>query len=859
MPSSKEYNHSENEEEEKESNLSTEDTQQTAIVSSTQMDKALQRPGTSDESLTDIPSELAILPLRGVVVYPLTALPITVGRPRSVRLVDDAVLGQRLIGLVAAKDPEVEELGPDDVYTVGTAALVHRLRKAPEGTAILLVQGLERIKIRQFTQIEPYLKAQVEVAPDAVEDTVEVEALMRNIVELFRRLVALVPHIPDELVMMALNVDDPRQLAYAIATYMRMDLADAQEVLEIDEVKEKLRKLMVTLNRELEVLELGKKIQTEAQTEMTKVQREYFLREQLKAIKRELGEEDEQTMEIEELRQKIEAAGMPEEAEKEAKRELDRLSKLPSAAAEYSVIRTYLDWLVNLPWNKGTEDNLDIARARQVLDEDHYDLEDIKERILEYLAVRKLRLERKEEEEEEPADYIRMEREGVILCFIGPPGTGKTSLGRSIARALGRKFVRQSLGGVRDEAEIRGHRRTYIGALPGRIIQALRRVESRNPIFMLDEIDKVGQDWRGDPSSALLEVLDPEQNRDFRDHYLDVPFDLSQVMFITTGNVLETIPPPLRDRMEILRLSGYTEEEKIKIAQQYLIPRQIRENSLLPEEIEFSAGAIRKVIRDYTREAGVRNLERELGSICRKVATKVAEGEEGVKTLIAEEEVGEFLGKPKYFFEVAERTEIPGVATGVAWTPTGGDILFIEATKMPGKKGFTLTGQLGDVMKESAQAALSYVRSKVKELGIAEDFFENNDIHLHVPAGSIPKDGPSAGVTMATALASLLLNKPVKSTVSMTGEITLRGQVLPVGGIKEKILAAHRAGLKTVILPKRNEPDLEDVPKDVKKVMKFILADQVDQVIEAALADRQSEPGTSKREEGRGDAHQTEG
>jgi len=521
------------------------------------------------------------------------------------------------------------------------------------------------------------------------------------------------------------------------------------------------------------------------------------------------------------------------------------------------VIRTYLDWLVNLPWSKSTEDNLDIARARRVLDEDHYDLDDIKERIMEYLAVRKLRLERKNEEEgkeeeeeekkekeKEPADLIRSEREGVILCFIGPPGTGKTSLGRSIARALGRKFVRQSLGGVRDEAEIRGHRRTYIGAMPGRIIQALRRVESRNPIFMLDEIDKVGQDWRGDPSSALLEVLDPEQNRDFRDHYLDVPFDLSQVMFITTGNILDTIPHALRDRMEILRLSGYTEEEKIKIAQQYLIPRQIRENSLLPEEIEFNEGAIRKVIRDYTREAGVRNLERELGSICRKVATKVAEGEEGVKTLIAEEKVAEFLGKPKYFFEAAERTEIPGVATAVAWTPTGGDILFIEATRMPGKKGFTLTGQLGDVMKESAQAALSYVRSKAEELGINGDFFEQTDIHLHVPAGSIPKDGPSAGVTIATALASLLLDRPVRADVGMTGEITLRGQVLPVGGIKEKILAAHRVGLKTVILPLRNEPDLDDVPEDIKEEMTFILADKVDQVFTAALADRR-EPETS--------------
>jgi len=833
------------------SGSSTEVAQKTTLAPSTREDPKLEDKRARDESLMDIPREMAILPLRGVVVYPLTALPLTVGRPRSIRLVDDAVLGKRIIGLVAAKDPEKEDPGPDDVYMVGTAALVHRLRKAPEGTVVLLVQGLERIKIREFTQLEPYLKAKVEVAPDIVEETMEVEALMRNIVELFRRLVSLVPHIPDELVMLALNVDDPRQLVYAIATYIRMDLADAQEVLEIDEVKEKLRKLMIILSRELEVLELGKKIQTEAQSEMQKVQREYFLREQLKAIKRELGEEDEQAMEIEELRQKIEAAGMPEEAEKEAKRELDRLSKLPTAAAEYSVIRTYLDWLVNLPWNKTTEDNLDIAHARRVLDEDHYDLEEIKERILEYLAVRKLRLERKkEEEEEEPADYIRREREGVILCFIGPPGTGKTSLGRSIARALGRKFVRQSLGGIRDEAEIRGHRRTYIGALPGRIIQALRRVGSKNPVFMLDEIDKVGRDWRGDPSSALLEVLDPEQNRDFRDHYLDVPFDLSQVMFICTGNVLDTIPPALRDRMEILRLSGYTEEEKIKIAQQYLIPRQIRENSLRPEEIEFTEGAIRKIIRDYTREAGVRNLERELGSICRKVATKVAEGQEGVKTLITEEKVAEFLGKPKYFFEAAERTEIPGVATGVAWTPTGGDIIFVEATKMPGKKGFTLTGQLGDVMKESAQAALSYVRSKAKELGIDENFFEENDIHVHVPAGAMPKDGPSAGVTIATALASLLLDRPVRSDVGMTGEITLRGQVLPVGGIKEKVLAAHRVGLKTVILPKRNEPDLDDVPEDVRKEMKFVLADTVDDVFKAALTDHRGERGSLRDDEG---------
>ncbi len=789
------------------------------------------------EGAPDIPAELAILPLRDVVAYPLTVLPLTVGQPRSIQLVDDAVLEKRIIGLVAAKDEKVTEPGPDDVYRVGTAAIVHRLLKAPDGTLRLIVQGIERIHIQEFVQTVPYLKAKVNIAPDLVEETVEIEALMRNLIELFRRLVSLVPHLPDELMMAALNVEDPRQLAYLIATSIRTDVKEAQEILTLDEVKAKLQRLTTILNRELEVLELGKKIQTEAQSEMEKVQREYFLREQLKAIKRELGEEDEQTMEIEEYRRKITEAGMPEEAEKEANRELSRLSKMPTAAAEYSVIKTYLDWLTSLPWQKATEDNLDIKWARRVLDEDHYDLDKVKERILEYLAVRKLRQERQgEREEEEPTDYIRREREGVILCFVGPPGVGKTSLGQSIARALGRKFVRMSLGGMRDEAEIRGHRRTYIGAMPGRIIQAIKRVGSKNPVFMLDEVDKIGTDWRGDPASALLEVLDPEQNVDFRDHYLDVPFDLSQVMFITTANFLDPIPAPLRDRMEILILSGYTEEEKIKIAQQYLIPRQLRENSLRPEEIEFTEGAIRKIIRDYTREAGVRNLERGIGSVCRKVVTKVAEGSRDV-TVVDEDKAAEFLGKPKYFFEAAERTEIPGVATALAWTATGGDIMFVEATKMPGKKGFTLTGQLGDVMKESAQAALSYVRSKAAELGIDQDFFDKHDIHLHVPAGAIPKDGPSAGVTMATALASLLKNQPVRSDVGMTGEITLRGQVLPVGGIKEKVLAASRTGLSTVILPRRNEADLDELPPEVKEKIKFVLADQVDQVIATALAD----------------------
>jgi ATP-dependent Lon protease len=798
-----------------------------------------------------IPEDLAILPLRGAVVYPLMVFPLTVDQPRSIRLVDEAVLGKRIIGLVASKNPEIEEPGPNDVYQIGTAAIIHRLLKAPDGTVRIIVQGVERIRLGEFTQTEPYLKAKVAVEPEDSERTMEVEALMRNATELFRRLVALVPYLPEELLMAAINAEDPRQLVYLIATSIRISLADAQEILELDPVAKKLHKLTVVLGRELEVLELGKKIQTEAQSEMEKIQREYYLREQLKAIQRELGEQDEQAIEVEELRRKIEAAEMPEEAEKEARRELDRLSKLPTAAAEYSVIRTYLDWMTSLPWSKATEDNLDISHARKVLDEDHYDLDEIKERILEYLAVRKLRHERQATQKaEEPRDYIRREREGVILCFVGPPGVGKTSLGQSIARALGRKFVRMSLGGIRDEAEIRGFRRTYIGAMPGRIIQMLRRVESKNPVFMLDEIDKVGADWRGDPSSALLEVLDPEQNREFREHYLDVPFDLSQVMFITTANLLDTIPAPLRDRMEILQLSGYTEEEKLNIARNYLVPRQIRENSLRPGEVSFTDEAIRLIIRDYTREAGVRNLEREIGSVCRKIATKIAEGVQKAITIDARD-IPDYLGKQKYFSEVAERTEMPGVATALAVTAVGGDIMFVEATKMPGQKGFMVTGQLGDVMRESAQAALSYVRSKAKELGIDEDFFSKNDIHLHIPAGAIPKDGPSAGVTMATALASLLTGHPVRAGVGMTGEVTLRGQVLPVGGIKEKVLAAHRAGLHTVILPRRNEKDLDELPAETRKQMKFILVNHVDEVLAAALRDGQptQEPaGTGEKQ-----------
>ena len=789
-----------------------------------------------DDEVIQVPSHLPILPLRGLVVFPMTAVPIRVGQPRSIQLIDDAVVGKRLVGLVASHDPELETPGPDDVYRVGTVAAVHRLFKSPDGTLTLIMQGLMRIHVEEFVSESPYLTARVSMAPEEVDASPEIEALRREITESFHRLTELAPGVPEEISSVIVNLEEPLQLVYAVANQMRtIDLEDAQQLLELDSVTEKLRTLLGLLNQEVEVLELGRKIQTEAQSEMEKTQREYFLREQLKAIQRELGEADEQQMEAEEFREKIEEAGMPEEAEKEARRELDRLSKLPTAAAEYGVIRTYLDWLTSLPWNVETQDNLDIAHARKVLDEDHYDLDEIKERILEYLAVRKLRNERKEElERQKPTDRIRREREGVILCFVGPPGTGKTSLGQSIARALGRKFVRQSLGGMRDEAEIRGHRRTYIGALPGRIIQALRRVESNNPVFMLDEVDKLGTDFRGDPASALLEVLDPEQNREFRDHYLDVPFDLSQVMFITTANLQDPIPAPLRDRMETLKLSGYTETEKVRIAQGYLIPRQLRENGLMPGELSFTDGALRKIIRDYTREAGVRNLEREIGRVARKVVTGIAEGDtEPVRVKMRD--VAGFLGKPRYFPETALRTKLPGVATGLGVTIAGGDLMFFEATRMPGNKGFTVTGQLGEVMKESAQAALSYVRSKAERLGISADVFEKTDIHLHVPAGAVPKDGPSAGVTMATALASLLTGRKVRDDVGMTGEITLRGQVLPVGGVKEKVLAAHRAGLKSVILPKQNQKDLEDVPDEVCTSLKFVLAERVDDVFEAAL------------------------
>jgi ATP-dependent Lon protease len=785
-----------------------------------------------------IPENLPILPLRGVVVYPQTVVPLTVGQPRSIRLVDDATVGERIIGLVTSKDPELATPGPADLFTVGTAAIVHRLFRAPDGTIRIVVQGISRIRVLEYTDEEPYLKARVEAAPETVETGLEIEALSRNVRDEFSKIAELIPSVPRELVTTIISLEDPLQVAYTISNYQRMDLEQGQSVLELDSAAAKLKLLVGLLTKELDVLQLGAKIQEEARSEIEKVQRQYFLREQMKAIQKELGETDEQAAEVEELRKKIEAAGMPEEAAEQAKRELERLAKLPTAMAEYGVIRAYLDWLTDLPWSKITEDHLDIADARKVLDEDHFALDDVKKRILEYLAVRKLRLERKGETTPRlrPGGLIQREREGAIMCFIGPPGVGKTSLGRSIARAMGRKFIRISLGGVHDEAEIRGHRRTYIGSMPGRILQALRRVESRNPVFMLDEVDKLSADFRGDPAAALLEVLDPEQNREFRDNYLEVAFDLSQVLFITTANQLETIPGPLLDRMEVIAIMSYTEREKIEIARNYLIPRQLRENSVRGEEVEFDKNALQTLIRNYTHEAGVRSLEREIGAICRKVATSIAGGK-AMQEKITPEKVAEYLGPSRFLSteEVQERTSIPGVATALAWTPVGGDLLFIEATQMPGRMGFQLTGSLGQVMQESARAALSYVRSKADVLHLPRNYFQTHDLHVHIPGGAQPKDGPSAGITIATALVSLITGRPVRSDLAMTGEITLRGKVLPIGGVKEKVLAAHRAGLKIVILPRRNVRDLEDIPEDVRHDLHFVLVDTVDEVLNQAL------------------------
>ena len=775
---------------------------------------------------------LPLLPLRGTVVFPLTVVPLAAAQPRSLRLIDEVMSGDRTVALVMQKDAEQEGAGPDDVLTVGTIATIHQMMRVPDGSVRLAVQGLERMRILEFVSEEPFLVAKVQRAPEVVEDSVEVQALTRNTLELFQRLVSLVSHLPDELVTAALNVDDPRHLVYLVATNLRMEPSERQSLLELESVKEKLIRLNSFIAKELDVLELGKKIQTDVQEELSKNQREYYLREQLKAIQKELGESSETETEVNELRAKIDESGMPEEAAKEARRELDRLGKLPPAAAEYGVIKTYLDWLTSLPWTKSTEGEIDIPRARQILDEDHYNIVKVKERILEYLAVRKLKRELTETEGAEAAPN----REP-ILCFVGPPGVGKTSLAQSIARALGREMTRMSLGGVRDEAEIRGHRRTYVGAMPGRIIQAIRRAGSNDPVFVLDEVDKIGNDWRGDPSSALLEVLDPEQNNTFRDHYLDVAFDLSKVMFIATANLLDPIPAPLRDRMEIIELSGYTDEDKLNIARKYLVPKQLKAHGLPADKVEWTDEGILAIIQGYTREAGVRNLEREIGSVCRKIATRLAAGDE-ISPTVGAEEVRDYLGRRRFFYEeLAARTSQPGVAIGVGVTGVGGDIMFIEATRMAGKGSMTVTGQLGDVMKESAQAALSFVRSRARDLNLDPNFFQNADLHIHVPAGAIPKDGPSAGVAMTTSLVSLLSGVPVREDVAMTGEITLRGQVLPVGGIKEKALAARRAGISTFVLPRRNEVDLDDLPKELKEEMTFVLATTLDDVLASAMPD----------------------
>ncbi len=800
---------------------------------------AIQSPSPGNVT---IPDALPVLPLREAVVLPLTAMPLAVGQPRSLRLIDDVMRGNRLLALAAQREAKTEAAEPEDLYRVGTVGVIHQMARVPDGTVRLMVQGLERIRIVDWIGREPYLVARIEQIPDQTGEATEVEALRHAVMEIFRRLVEVSPDLPDELGAAIENVTDSRHLAYFVASVVPFDMATRQTLLETDPVSDKLRRLVDVLQRELAVRELGRKITTETQERLTKQQREFYLREQLRSIQRELGEaEGGGDTQVDDLRRRIEEAGLPEEARREAERELGRLGGIPAASPEHGMIVTYLEWLSSLPWSKLSGGTIDIRRARDVLDEDHYDLDKIKDRILEYLAVKKLRQEREARAgvAAVPAAPPRVTGDTParepILCFVGPPGVGKTSLGQSIARALGRQFVRMSLGGIRDEAEIRGHRRTYIGAMPGRIIQGLRRAESRDPVFMLDEIDKIGADWRGDPSSALLEVLDPAQNHTFVDNYLGVAFDLSQVLFIATANTLDTIPGPLRDRMEILTLSGYTDEEKIGIARQYLIPKQLAAHGLAADELVFDPDALRQIVRGYTREAGVRNLEREIATAARKVARRLAEGHrEPVR--ITPENLVEYLGRPRFFDEVAERTTRPGVATGLAWTPTGGDVLFVEVSMMPSsEERLILTGMLGDVMRESAQAAVSYVRSNAEALDIDPKLFEGKTIHVHVPAGAIPKDGPSAGVTIMTALASLATGRPVRSEVAMTGEITLRGKVLPVGGIKEKVLAGHRAGIRTVILPQRNDRDLEDVPEELRRELAFILVDDAEEVLRHAL------------------------
>ncbi len=780
----------------------------------------MTQPQSSIEIETDkLPEILSILPMIDAVLFPKMVLPLLVIQERSIQLVDEAMSQNRIIGLVVAKEPIKEgTYTKKDLHEVGTSALILKMAKTEDNKLQLLTQGMERFRVKDFKKGKPYTQARVEYIKDEDKKDKEITALMSNMISQFTRVAELSPGLPPEIVTMANSIQEPGILADMVASTINSTLEEKQGVLEIFNVKKRLKQVTRLINYQLEILELGNKIQSQVKGDMDKRQREYYLREQLKKIKEELGEKDEASVEIDDYKAKIEEKNLPEEARKEAERELNRLSRMHPSSAEYTVASTYLDWLTALPWHESTEDNLDIKMAKKVLDDDHYGLKKPKKRVIEYLAVRKLKPESK----------------GPILCFVGPPGTGKTSLGNSIARALGRKFIRISLGGVRDEAEIRGHRRTYVGALPGRIIQGIRRSGSNNPVFMLDEIDKVGSDFRGDPSSALLEVLDPEQNFSFSDHYLDVPFDLSKVMFITTANILDTIPPALRDRMEVLTLLGYTLDEKIKIATRYLIPRQREAHGLKSNQISFTKGALKQIISGYTREAGLRNLEREIASVCRGVAANIAAGE-ATSAKIRIDDIPKYLGPIRLISDVKSRISTPGIALGLAWTPTGGELLFIEVTSMKGKKGLTLTGQLGDVMKESATTALSFIRTNAASFKIDEDFFETSDIHLHIPAGAIPKDGPSAGVTMLTALVSLLTKKTIRKDLAMTGEITLRGQVLPVGGIKEKVLAAHRAGIKTLIMPKWNEKDLEDISEKVKKEIDFHFVNKMMDVLKIAL------------------------
>src|SRR6202163_3490165 len=776
---------------------------------------------TDETSYETTERSLPILPVRDTVLFPHAVLPLTVGRDSSVQLINS--LGEdKTIVVVAQREARVDSPQPTDLYSIGTLAVVHKVVKMPNQSLFVFAEGLERVRLTEFVQLTPFMRGRVDPVPEAIPPkSSEVEALQRNVLTLFQQIVAGSPTLSDELSTVAMNIEEPGRLVDFIASSLpSLSTADKQETLETSDVRERLGKINQHLAKELEVQHLRNKIQSEVQDRVQQTQREYYLREQMKAIQKELGEQDEGQRDTEELKQKIESAGMPDEVKKEALKELGRLTRMSPMAADYSVTRNYIEWLAVLPWAKTSGGEIEIPKAKEILDTDHYDLQKVKDRILDYLSVRRLKPGMK----------------GPILCFVGPPGVGKTSLGKSIARALGRKFVRLSLGGVHDEAEIRGHRRTYIGALPGQIIQGIRRAETKDPVFMLDEIDKVGRDFRGDPASALLEALDPEQNSTFRDNYLDVTFDLSKVLFITTANMLDPIAEPLRDRMEIIELQGYTEEEKVHIAFQYLVPRQIEENGITADQIEFPPDAMSHLIRHYTREAGVRNLERTIGTICRKQARRLAEGKTE-KLVVTDEIIQEFLGgiKVRSEGEIAERTKRAGVVVGLAWTPSGGDVLFIEANTMKGKGGFTMTGQIGQVMQESMQAALTWVRSNAAILGIPENFFAEHDIHIHVPAGAIPKDGPSAGVTMATALVSLLTGRAVKSTVGMTGEVTLQGRVLPIGGLKQKVLAAHAAGLTTIILPERNEPDLDEVPLDVREHMQFHPVKSVDEVLALAL------------------------